>query len=92
MTPEQFIARWKDNPLTERAGAQAWFDRQMAALEEFEVMVTFCFTPEHLGMSPHHTSAPREPQGFADFCAEMIDRYAPAAAAAAAHPTLAAAE
>jgi len=25
MTPEQFIAHWKDNPLTERAGAQAWF-------------------------------------------------------------------
>ena len=26
MTPEAFIARWKDNPLTERAGAQAYFD------------------------------------------------------------------
>ena len=26
MTPEQFIALWKNNPLTERAGAQAWFD------------------------------------------------------------------
>jgi hypothetical protein len=26
MTPEQFIATWKDNPLTERAGAQAHFD------------------------------------------------------------------
>ena len=26
MTPEAFIALWKDNPLTERAGAQAWFD------------------------------------------------------------------
>ncbi|HQR59140.1 MAG TPA: N-6 DNA methylase, partial [Azonexus sp.] len=26
MTPEEFIARWQDNPLTERAGAQAWFD------------------------------------------------------------------
>ena len=25
MTPEQFMAHWKDNPLTERAGAQAWF-------------------------------------------------------------------
>ena len=23
MTPEQFINRWRDNPLTERAGAQA---------------------------------------------------------------------
>lgn len=26
MTPESFIARWKDNTLTERAGAQAHFD------------------------------------------------------------------
>ncbi len=26
MTPETFIARWKDNALTERAGAQAHFD------------------------------------------------------------------
>ncbi len=26
MTPESFIARWKDNALTERAGAQAHFD------------------------------------------------------------------
>ena len=26
MTPEAFIARWKDNKLTERAGAQAHFD------------------------------------------------------------------
>lgn len=26
MTPQDFIARWKDNKLTERAGAQAHFD------------------------------------------------------------------
>lgn len=26
MTPEQFIATWKNNPPTERAGAQAHFD------------------------------------------------------------------
>jgi hypothetical protein len=25
MTPETFIARWQNNTLTERAGAQAWF-------------------------------------------------------------------
>jgi hypothetical protein len=42
------------------------------------VTVTFCFTPEHEGIEPHHTSPPREPQRFADFCAQMIDRYAPA--------------
>jgi beta-xylosidase len=61
-----------------RPNALDWFDRQMAALEEFEVTVTFCFTPEHLGLLPHHTSAPREPELFAEFCAAMVARYAPA--------------
>jgi hypothetical protein len=42
--------------------------------------VTFCFTPQHLGVEPHHTSPARDPQAFADFCAWMIDRYAPAGA------------
>jgi beta-xylosidase len=73
-----------------RPGALDWFDRQMEALADFDVTVTFCFTPEHLGIEPHHTSPPRDPQGFADFCAEMIDRYAPAQVSA--QPALAAAE
>jgi beta-xylosidase len=62
-----------------RPNALDWFDRQMEALADFETTVTFCFTPEHLGIAEHHTSAPRDPTGFADFCAEMIERYAPAA-------------
>jgi beta-xylosidase len=61
-----------------RPNALAWFDRQMQALRDFEVTVTFCFTPEHLGLMPHHTSAPREPGAFAEFCARMVARYAPA--------------
>ncbi|HVG49074.1 MAG TPA: beta-xylosidase [Rubellimicrobium sp.] len=61
-----------------RPNALDWFDRQMEALQDFDVMVTFCFTPEHLGVQPHHTSPPREPQAFADFCAAMVERYAPA--------------
>jgi beta-xylosidase len=60
-----------------RPNALAWFDRQMEALADFDVTVTFCFTPEHLGIQPHHSSAPREPQAFAEFCAQMIARYAP---------------
>ena len=63
-----------------RPGAVEWFDRQMEALVDFEVTLTFCFTPEHLGHAPHHTSAPRDPQGFADFCSWAIDRYAPSVA------------
>ncbi|TNC74781.1 beta-xylosidase [Rubellimicrobium roseum] len=61
-----------------RPNALDWFDRQMEALQDFDVMVTFCFTPEHLGQGRHHTSPPDDPQQFADFCAAMIERYAPA--------------
>jgi beta-xylosidase len=66
-----------------RPDALGWFDRQMEALAEFDVTVTFCFTPQHLGIAPHHTSPARDPQAFADFCAWMIERYAPASTASA---------
>jgi beta-xylosidase len=62
-----------------RPGALAWFDRQMEALADFDVTVTFCFTPEHRGIIPHHTSAPLVPEEFAEFCGAMIRRYAPTA-------------
>ncbi|TJW40393.1 MAG: beta-xylosidase, partial [Mesorhizobium sp.] len=42
---------------------------------------TFCFTPEHRGVMPHHTSPPLVPEEFAEFCATMTRRYAPAMAA-----------
>jgi beta-xylosidase len=60
-----------------RPNALDWFDRQMAALEEFHVTVTFCFTPESCGIEPHHTSPPKQVTEFADFCAQMVRRYAP---------------
>jgi beta-xylosidase len=56
-------------------GALEWFDRQMKALEPFQVTLTFCFTPEHRGVEPHHTSPPRDAGEFADFCARMVKRY-----------------
>jgi beta-xylosidase len=59
-----------------RPNALEWFDRQMRALEEFEVTVTFCFTPESRGVRPHHTSPPLQVEEFAEFCARMIRRYA----------------
>ena len=59
-----------------RPGADAWFDRQMAALDGFDVTITYCFTPEHEGLRPHHTSPPQRIEGFADFCARMTRRYA----------------
>jgi beta-xylosidase len=70
---------WADR---QRPGALEWFDRQMAALSSFDTTVTFCFTPESEGLAPHHTSPPRNDDAFASFCAEMIERYAPATTAA----------
>jgi beta-xylosidase len=61
-----------------RADAEHWFDRQMSALDEFAVTMTLCFTPEHLGIEPHYTSPPRNPQDFADFATWAVERYAPA--------------
>lgn len=63
---------WSDSY---RDGWEKWFDRMMRALEPFDVTVTFCFTPEQAGILPHHTSPPKEPEAFADFCARMIRRY-----------------
>ena len=60
-----------------RPNALAWFDRQMMALEPFDVTLTFCFTPEHRGIEPHYTSPPLVSAEFADFCATMVRRYAP---------------
>ncbi len=59
-----------------RPDAEAWFDTQMRALEPFDVTVTFCFTPEAKGIKPHHTSPPRDVREFAEFCGEMVRRYA----------------
>lgn len=64
---------WADSM---RPKADAWFDRMMKALDEFEVTVTFCFTPESCGLLPHHTSPPQRLQEYADFCATMVRRYA----------------
>jgi beta-xylosidase len=59
-----------------RDNAEAWFDRQMKALEDFDLTLTYCFTPEHCGIRPHYTSAPQRIEEFAEFCAAMTRRYA----------------
>ena len=64
---------WSD---TEQPSYEKWFDRLMSALEPFDVTVTFCFTPESKGIKPHHTSAPRNIEEYADFCSRMVKRYA----------------
>ena len=59
-----------------RPGADAWFDRMMKTLDEFDLTITFCFTPEHRGIQAHHTSPPQQIAEYAEFCATMLRRYA----------------
>jgi beta-xylosidase len=59
-----------------RPGAEQWFDKMMKALDEFDLTITFCFTPEEKGIEAHHTSPPKNIEEFADFCAAMMRRYA----------------
>lgn len=58
-----------------RPNAEEWFDRQMDALEPFNVALTLCFTPAHLGEEEHHTSPPRDLNQFAEFAAWAATRY-----------------
>ena len=62
-----------------RPNAVAWFDRMMGAVEAFDVSLTLCFTPAHLGLEEHHTSPPRDNREFANFARWAVERYAPAA-------------
>jgi beta-xylosidase len=59
-----------------RPGAAQWFDRLMGALADFQVTATFCFTPESAGLRPDHTSPPKNPAEYAEFCARMVRQYA----------------
>jgi beta-xylosidase len=60
-----------------RPNALAWFDRQMAAVAEFDTTITLCFTPPSRGRREHHTSPPHDPNEFAEFAAQVVERYAP---------------
>lgn len=63
---------WADH---HRPNALAWFDRQMEALQDFDVTLTLCFTPPSRGKVEHYTSPPQDPEEFADFAQEMVERY-----------------
>jgi beta-xylosidase len=59
-----------------RPDAEAWFDRQMHAVEPFFTTLTLCFTPEHLGLAPHYASPPKNNRDFAEFAAWSVRKYA----------------
>jgi beta-xylosidase len=61
-----------------RPGAEAWFDRQMQALAEFDTTITLCFTPPSRGRRECHTSPPAVIEEFAEFAAQIVERYVPA--------------
>jgi beta-xylosidase len=61
-----------------RPNAEAWFDRQMQALEPFTTTLTLCFTPEHKGIAPHYTSPPKKAEDFAEFAVWAVRKYAAA--------------
>ena len=58
-----------------RPGAIEWFDRQMAALDDFDTTVTLCFTPPSRGKEPKCTSPPIDLGEFADFALRVVRRY-----------------
>ena len=58
-----------------RPDALQWFDRQMAALDEFDVTLTLCFTPPSIGIRECHTSPPIDVTEFGKFAVEVIRRY-----------------
>jgi beta-xylosidase len=58
-----------------RPNALEWFDRQMTALEDFDVTVTLCFTPPSRGKAPNCTSPPLVPEEFAEFACAVASRY-----------------
>jgi beta-xylosidase len=60
-----------------RPNAMNWFDRQMKAIEDFDITLTFCFTPPSRGKRPDHTSPPIDPAEFANFAVEVLKRYIP---------------
>jgi beta-xylosidase len=61
-----------------RPNAEAWFDRQMQALEPFNTTLTLCFTPEHMGLEPHYTSPPKRVEDFVEFAVWAVRKYAAA--------------
>jgi beta-xylosidase len=60
-----------------RPGAVDWFDHQMAALADFDVTLTLCFTPPSRGRRECHTSPPLVLEEFAAFAGQIIERYVP---------------
>jgi beta-xylosidase len=58
-----------------RPDSEIWFDKQMKALEEFDVTITLCFTPPSVGKKESVTSPPVDTSEFARFAEKIVKRY-----------------
>lgn len=58
-----------------RPGGRAWYNRQMAALAEFDVLLSVWHTPPSIAEEPRCAAPPRRLDDFADFVWELIDTY-----------------
>ena len=58
-----------------RPNAMEWFDRQMKALEGFDLTITLCFTPPSRGKRDQYTSPPVDNAEFTYFSEDVIRRY-----------------
>jgi CDP-paratose 2-epimerase len=58
-----------------RTGGKPWYDWQMAALSEFEVLLSIWHTPPSISRGGTCASPPRRLEDFADFIEQVIDDY-----------------
>jgi beta-xylosidase len=58
-----------------RPDAEKWFDYQMKKIEEFDTIITLCFTPPSRGIKECITSPPVNPEEFAEFVSVVLKRY-----------------
>ena len=58
-----------------RPGGKAWYDRQMRALEEFEVLLSIWHTPPSASEAGTCNSPPRRLRDYADFIDLVINQY-----------------
>ena len=58
-----------------RPGGVAWYDRQMAALADFDVLLSIWHTPPSLSETGRCNGPPRRLRDFADFTDRIIGEY-----------------
>ena len=58
-----------------RPGGKQWYDRQMAALADFEVLLSVWHTPPSISEGGACNSPPRRLQDYADFIDRVITQY-----------------